>query len=238
MPDAPVDEIARLREANALLGRFAGQAAHDIQEPLRLLRGYLDLLCAHFDGKAKLDAPKLARDARDTADRMGLLVTSLLEYTRVASREPNVEAVPLGPALADAVANLRLRLLETGGQVTHGPLPTVTADAGDIVRLFQNLIENSLKYSGGRAPVVHVTALRDKEDWLVTVDDNGPGWPKEGRERLFTPFVRLHNGDSLPGAGLGLASVRAIADRHLAAVSADDAPGGGARISIRFRGSP
>lgn len=231
------DEATRLREANALLSRFAGQAAHDIQEPLRLIHGYLDLLCSHLDGKSKLDAPKLAHEARDTAERMQRLVTSLLEYTRVANAQPHREPVPLGKALGDAMANLRLRLHETGAQVTHGPLPTLRGDEAQLARLFQNLIENSLKYHGPRAPCIHVASARTSDGWVVTVDDNGPGWPKAGRDRLFQPFTRLHD-DQTPGAGLGLAAVRAIVERHGGIVRAVDAPAGGARVEITLRDLP
>lgn len=229
----PDDEIRRLAEANAALSRFVGQAAHDVQEPLRLLRGYLDLLQLHLEGKAALDAPKLARDAIETADRMQMLVASLLDYTRAANQPLNREPIPLGVALADAAANMRLRIKETGAHVTHGPLPTLVADRGQLTRLFQNLIENSIKYSSNRAPVIHVAAQKAASGWTITVDDNGPGFPKQGRERLFEPFARLH-GAQLPGSGLGLASVRSIVERMGGSIEALDNPSGGARVQIQL----
>ena len=218
-------------------GSFAAQAAHDIQEPLRLLHGYLDLLCSHLDGKARLDAPALAHEAKDTAERMQRLVTSLLEYAQVANAQPRRDAVPLAKALGEAMANMRLRIHETGAQVTHGPLPTVRGDEAQLARLFQNLLENGLKYRGVREPVIHVTSARVEGGWVVTFDDNGPGWPAVGRDRLFQPFARLHD-DQTPGAGLGLAAVRAIVERHGGAVRALDAPAGGARVEILLRDAP
>lgn len=230
----PADEIKRLREANAQLSRFASQAAHDLQEPLRLIHGYLELLAIHHEGKLKLDAPKLARDALETTDRMQRLVTSLLDYARATSQPMKLEPLPLGLALADAVANLHLRIRGAGAQVTHGPLPTLAGDRGQITRLFQNLIDNSIKYADGRRPVVHVASRATNDGWLITVDDNGPGFPRVGRERLFEPFARLHVGD-VPGAGLGLASARSVVERMGGRLVATDAPGGGARIEIHLK---
>lgn len=227
------DESARLLESNAMLRRFAGQAAHDLQEPLRLLSGYLDLLCLHEDGKARINASKLAHDAKDTSDRMQRLVASLLAYARLEAEAPREEPVPLALALGDAVANLHRRVQETRAQITHGSLPTIQGDRGNLARLLQNLVENSLKYADERPPVVHVHATRDAEGWAITVDDNGPGFPTKGRERLFEPFARLH-GASTPGAGLGLAAAREIVRQHHGTIAALDAPSGGARILIRI----
>jgi len=232
MTDADRSEVVRLREANQLLSRFAGQAAHDLQEPLRLVSGYLDLICARFEGKADVDAPRLARDAKEAADRMQLLVAGLLDYTRVTNQHPPPQSVPLAKALTDATSNLRLRLRETGAQVTHGPLPTIQGSRTQLARVFQNLIENSLRYHARRAPVVHVMSEERDGEWIILVDDNGPGWPELGREQLFRPFAHL-NTDS-PGTGLGLAIVRGILEQHGGRALAADAPGGGARIELHF----
>lgn len=232
----PGDEVAHLREANAQLSRFAGQAAHDLQEPLRLLHGYLDVLCDHLDGRIQVDARAVAHDARDTAERMLLLVGGLLDHTRLVSQPPRVDRVHTGDALDDAIANLQLRLQETGGRVTRDQLPVLSTDRAQLARLFQNLVDNSLKYRGERAPVIHVSSTREGAGFAIHVDDNGPGFPRAGRERLFEAFTRLHS-SATPGAGLGLASVRAIAERHGWTVEAADAPGGGARVTIHVRGA-
>lgn len=210
------------------------QAAHDLQEPLRLLAGYLDLLVAHHEGRLALDAPRLTREARDTTRRMQDLVASLLDLSRREVVDPQAAPlVPLGAALGDALGNLHLRLRETGAEVVNGPLPAIHGDRAQLARIFQNLVENSLKYAlPERPPVVRIMARDQGEHWLVTVDDNGPGWPREGREHLFEPFARLRS--DAPGAGLGLAMVRAIVERHEGHVAATDAPHGGARVEIRF----
>lgn len=223
-----------LDRAEAMASRFATEAAHDLQEPLRLLSGYLDLVCAHLDGKVTLHGSKLAHEARATTERMQKLVGSLLESSRVATAPLPDTVIALADPLDDAVKNMRLRLAETGAVVTHGPLPSVRGDTTQLTRLFQNIIENSLKYAGGAAaPVVHVTAQHHAGAWMIVVDDNGPGWPPHGRERLFRPFTRLHGGD-VPGNGMGLAMVRAIVEHHGGHVEATDAPQGGARVQITF----
>lgn len=226
---------ARAKDA-ANASRFAGQAAHDLQEPLRLLAGYLDLLQAHFDGELSLDAKRITMDAAATVDRMQHMVSGLLEYTRLSSRPRSTEPVPLARALADAQANLQLRLAEREGQVTHGALPIVSGDLSDFTRLFQNLLENAIKYRGDGPPRIHVSSEPAAGGWRIHVDDDGPGWPGEGRDRLFQPFARLHD-ESIEGLGLGLAGVRAIVDRYHGTVRAADAPGGGARVEIFLPGA-
>lgn len=230
----PSNDMKRLEEANVALSRFAGQAAHDIQEPLRLIAGYLDLLVAHAEGRLELDAPRITREARDAAHRAQELVASLLDFTRASKRDPARERdVPLAESVDAALDNLRLRLTETGARVTHDKLPIVHGDATQLSRVFQNLVENSLKYATSRAPVVRIAAREEPSAWIITVDDNGDGFPKEGRDRLFEPFSRLHGGGT-PGAGLGLAMVRAIVERHGGRVRALDSPEGGARVEMRF----
>lgn len=216
---------------------FASQVAHDIQEPLRLVAGYLDLLQAHFDGKLDLDGKQVTRDAAAAVDRMQRMVGGVLEFTRFSSPPARSDPVPLDRALADAEANLGRRLAERGGTIVRGDLPTAMGDVSDFTRVFQNLIDNALKYGAPRSPTIHVSSERTTGGWRIYVDDNGPGWPKEGRDRLFQPFARLH-GEGPDGLGLGLAGVRAILDRYHGAVRALDAPSGGARVEIFLPGGP
>lgn len=217
------------------------QAAHDLQAPLQLLSGYLDLLVAHLDQQAPLDGSKLAHDARDTADRMQRLVTSVLDEARStadAARPPSTPRVEvqLWVALADAEKNLTRKIRETGAHiVVAGELSTLRGDRGQLARLFQNVLENSLKYAsvpGAPPPEVRISMMQTVTELVLCIDDNGPGWPP-GRERLFQPYVRLH-GNAKPGAGLGLAAVRQIVENMGGRVRAVDAPSGGARIEMRF----
>lgn len=217
----------RQRGEDAL--RFAAQAAHDIQEPLRLVTGYLDLLVAHFDGKVSLDPATLAREARAASLRMQSLVGDLLEHARSGRSELSIEDVALDASLDDALRNLAGAIQRSAAHIERAPLPTVRADRVLMTRLFQNLVSNAVKFRApGSAPRIRVYA----DQGTVFVEDHGLGLPTEDESRLFEPFRRAH--DDIPGTGLGLASCRAIVERHDGRIWATPTQGGGATFAFEI----
>lgn len=219
-------ELERLARTNRELERFASIAAHDLQEPLRLVAGYLDLLVAHHEGRATLDPGALAREARDAAARMQRMVTDLLEYSRLPAQSLRVGPVPLGLPLQAALANLGRAISESRANITHDTLPVVEADAAQLARVLQNLIGNAVKFTRpGEPPRVHLSARRDASGWTISVRDNGVGLPAQGAELLFQPLRRLH-GDEYPGTGLGLALCRQVVEAHGGRIWAQRHPDG------------
>jgi PAS domain S-box-containing protein len=205
------EELAR---SNADLEQFAYVASHDLQEPLRMVASYTQLLARRYRGKLDADADEFIGYAVDGATRMQALIQDLLTYSRVGTRgkEPlltDVNAVvdravsDLGPAIADAHAH-----------VTRDDLPTVRADTTQLGQVFANLIGNALKYRAEEPPRVHVSARRDGPTWVFSVRDNGIGIASQHTDRIFVIFQRLHASGKYPGTGLGLAICKRIVERH------------------------
>jgi signal transduction histidine kinase len=217
-----------LRRSNQELEQFAWVASHDLQEPLRQVRIYLQLLERNY--RERLDAPaqQYIDHAVGAAGHMQELVRDLLAYARVSRG-----AVPSGPvdgaaAFDQAVATLETAIREGGAEVTRGPLPMVRADAGQLTQVFQNLLSNALKFRGPQPPVVRAEALREGDLWRFTVRDNGIGIDPAFAGRIFILFERLHNRREYPGTGIGLAICKKVVERHGGSIGVDSEPGRGA----------
>ena len=205
------EELAR---SNADLEQFAYVASHDLQEPLRMVTGYCDLLQRRYKGKLDADADDFITFAVEGAKRMQELVRGLLAYSRVGPHGQTLELVDAKAAFDRAVANLSLAVQESGGTLTHGPLPAVMADPSQLEHLFQNLIGNALKFKGDEPPRVDVHAVRQADMWHFSVKDNGIGIDQRYTEKVFAIFQRLHGRGKYPGTGLGLAICKKIVERH------------------------
>jgi PAS domain S-box-containing protein len=214
-----IDERKRFEEtlehSNHELQQFAQVASHDMQEPLRMITSYLRLLQYSYGPQLDDRAHQYLGFAVDGAARLQRLIASLLKFARYERDALRIERVPSQHAFAEAVENLGERIAETGGTVVHGDLPEVMADREHLVRLFQNLIGNALKYHrAGVPPMVRVDARRaDGREWIFSVHDNGQGIAPEYRQRIFDLFQRLH-GHEISGAGIGLAICKKIVERH------------------------
>ena len=180
-----------LRRSNADLEQFAYVASHDLQEPLRMVASYMQLLRRRYGDKLGDDAQDFIEFAVDGAQRMQRLIDDLLEYSRVGTRASPLEPTDSEVALVRAMNNLETSIDETGADVTHGPLPRVMGDSGQLVQLFQNLIGNGIKFSGGE-PKVRVDAGPAEAGWQFSVSDNGIGIEAQYSERIFELFRRLH----------------------------------------------
>jgi PAS domain S-box-containing protein len=230
---------ADLERSNENLERFAYAASHDLSEPLRMVRGFVSLLETRYQGQLDSDADEFIRYIVDGVERMQALIRDLLAYSRVGRAELQVVAVDMGELVKRAIEALTKALEETGGHVGVGALPTVQADATQLVQVVQNLVGNALKFTGAEPPVVRVSAERDDEAWRFAVADNGIGIEPEYAERVFEVFQRLHGPDDYPGTGIGLALCRIIVERHGGRIWVESAPGAGSTFlfTIPDRGS-
>jgi signal transduction histidine kinase len=203
-----------LTRSNRELEQFAYVASHDLKEPLRKIRIYLQLLEQQYRGRLDEKADQYITHAVDSAGQMQALVNDLLTYARVGSRGKPFGPVDCAAAFDQAVDNLGMRVQESGAVVTRGDLPTVQADAPQLVQLFQNLVENAVKFRGDRPPVVRAEAVRRDGEWLFSVTDNGIGIDSQYAERVFVIFERLHSKAEYLGTGIGLAICKKIVERH------------------------
>ena len=212
--EALARQARELARSNAELEQFAYIASHDLQEPLRMVTAYTQLLAKRYEGKLDADAQEFIGYAADGATRMQELISDLLAYSRVGTEGKEFEPTDCEVVLDRTLSNLQGAIDESGAVVGHDALPTVLADPLQMGQLLQNLVGNAIKYRNERAPEVHVGAERDGDEWRISVRDNGIGIAPEHRERVFVVFQRLHSRDEYPGTGIGLGLCKKIVERH------------------------
>lgn len=207
-------EIAQneLRRSNEDLQRFASVVSHDLQEPLRMVTSYMQLLERSLGGEIKSEQREYLQFATDGGRRMSELIHDLLSYSNVSSSEPRHETVDLQEIVDQVKIHLRTTIGQANAQIISTDLPTLTADHSQLMQIFQNLIGNALKYRGERPPVVHVSAVEQASEWLISVSDNGLGIDRENCQRVFEMFRRLHD-KNIPGTGIGLAICQRVVER-------------------------
>jgi signal transduction histidine kinase len=203
-----------LARSNRELEQFAYVASHDLQEPLRIVGSYAQLLGKRYKGRLDADADDFIAYLVDGAARMQRLIDDLLAFSRVGTRGKPFEPTDCAAVLKDAIDNLAMTVQESGARITADPLPTVVADGSQLVLLFQNLIGNAVKFRGETPLHVRVSAHRDNREWVFSVQDNGMGIDPEYRDRIFIIFQRLHTREKYPGTGIGLAIAKKIVERH------------------------
>jgi light-regulated signal transduction histidine kinase (bacteriophytochrome) len=218
------EELAR---SNDELEQFAYVASHDLQEPLRMVASFTQLLGRRYRGKLDQDADEFIGFAVDGANRMQRLINDLLAYSRVGSRRK-----PLGPIDCNAVMqlardNLAKAVEESGTVIYQNPLPVVLGDEVQLLQVFQNLIANAIKFRGADPPQIQVTAERRGPEWVFAIKDNGIGIAPEHQERIFSIFQRLHHRSDYPGTGIGLAICKKIVERHGGRIWVESQPGRG-----------
>jgi PAS domain S-box-containing protein len=217
----------QLERSNAELEQFAYVASHDLQEPLRMITGYTNLLSKRYSGKLDAKADEFIGFAVDGAQRMRILINDLLTYSRVGSHARDPAPTDCGLVLSQTLAGLELAIHESGAKVTHDALPTVNGDPVQLGQLFQNLISNALKYRNGQQPMVHVGCERRENEWLLSVRDNGIGIDPRFAQKIFVIFQRLHTREQYPGTGIGLAVCKRIVERHGGKIWVESEPGNG-----------
>lgn len=230
--EARAEELVR---SNQELEQFAYVASHDLQEPLRTVTGFAQLLVRRYQGKLDSDADEFLGYITDGVGRMKSLIEDLLAYSRVQRIHAAPAAVSLGKLLAAAVANLQGSIRAAGATVTHDVLPTLTVDATQFTQLFQNLIGNAIKFRREIAPTVHIHAeQRDEQHWLFSVVDNGIGIDAESAERVFVLFQRLHTREQYEGNGIGLTLCKKIVELHGGRIWVEPTPTAAVGTTFRF----
>jgi PAS domain S-box-containing protein len=203
-----------LLRSNAELEQFAYVASHDLQEPLRMVSSYVQLLARRYQGKLDSDADEFIAFAVDGAKRMQNLINDLLAYSRVGTRGIELKPVSTESLLAEAMSNLQPTIEDCRARITHDPLPIVHGDPVQLVLVFQNLLGNAIKFHGSEPPYVHISARQEDLEWVFSVRDNGIGIDPKFEERIFVIFQRLHDRESYPGTGIGLSICKRIVHRH------------------------
>ena len=222
-----------LRRANLDLEQFAYSASHDLQEPLRSIKIYGELLSKRYTDRLDGQALEFLDYLRGGATRMESLVRDLLAYTQVTRAGRRDTAADAGAALASALANLSGAIAESHTNITYDPLPTARIEEMHLRQLFQNLIGNAIKYRDPRrAPAVHVTGKRENSLVIFSVRDNGIGIPAEYKEHIFGLFKRLHSGEEYSGTGIGLAICQRIVERYHGRIWVESQPGEGSTFSF------
>ena len=228
--------LANLERSNRELEQFAYVASHDLQEPLRMVSSYTQLIERRYKDKLDQDGREFIAYAVDGANRMQRLIQDLLRYSRVTTRGQPFVAVDMRAALAEALENLQVAIAEAGAVVTDGDLPVVRGDRTQVVQVLQNLVGNGIKFRrAGQPPRVHVSAARSQEEpgfFTIKVTDNGIGIAATYYDRVFVIFQRLHTKREYPGTGIGLALCKRIIERHGGRIWIEPAPEQGTTVAF------
>lgn len=227
-----------LERSNAELEQFAYVASHDLQEPLRMVANFTQLLADRYQGRLDEDADEFIGFAVQGASRMRALIDGLLSFARVKSRARELQQTDCEAVLGRCLTTLRTSIREADARVTHDPLPLVLADRMQLEQIVQNLVGNALKFRNSRPPRIHVSALRSGAMWTFAVKDNGIGIDPDYHEKIFVIFQRLHARQAYPGTGIGLAICKRIVERHGGRIWVDSAEDKGATFYFTIPALP
>jgi light-regulated signal transduction histidine kinase (bacteriophytochrome) len=214
-----------LRRSYTEMEQFAHVASHDLQEPLRMVTSYLQLIERRYDAILDQDGREFIHFAVDGAKRMKALIRDLLDFSRTGTGTANRQTVNAGFLLENALSNLKTTIDESGAQITADPLPDIAVDPGLYSQVFQNLVANAIKFQNGPEPCVHISAERRAGDWIFSVHDNGIGIESQHLDRIFRIFERLHPVEEYSGSGIGLAIARKIVEKHGGKIWVESQPG-------------
>jgi PAS domain S-box-containing protein len=232
-----LQNVEELNRSNKELEQFAYIASHDLQESLRMVASYTQLLSRRYKGRLDSDADEFIAFAVDGASRMQRLIQDLLAYSRVGTKGRDLVDVSSEEALQEALLNLRGAIEESGALVTHDPLPGVLADEMQLIQLFQNLVGNAIKYQNPGIPRIHISAIKNGEKkWTFSVQDNGLGIDPQYFERIFGMFQRLHKREEFAGTGIGLAICKKIIERHGGSITVESQVGQGSTFRFALPG--
>ena len=224
-------KTAELARSNAELERFAYIASHDLQEPLRTMHSFAQLLERRMNGNQDEEVSECLHFIVDSALRMRRIILDLLEFSRLGQAAANIREVSIAAVIESVVENLAIAIAECGATLEISDLPIVSADETQMIQLFQNLIGNAIKFRDTAPPRIRIHAAVESDQWICSVSDNGPGIAPEYFDTVFQAFKRLH-GKEVPGTGIGLAVCRRIVENHNGRIWVESAPGEGA--TFRF----
>ncbi|MFB7747932.1 ATP-binding protein, partial [Streptomyces sp. NPDC056132] len=232
-------QAADLQRSNTELEQFAYVASHDLQEPLRKVSSFTQLLQRRYTGQLDAKADQYIAFAVDGANRMQTLINDLLEFSRVGRVHNTHEGIALDGVVERTLSSLSVSIEETGAEITCDELPKLVADPTQMGMLWQNLIGNAIKFHRpGQQPTIHITAAREGELWQFSVTDNGIGIAPEYAEKVFVIFQRLHTKDVYSGSGIGLAMCKKIVEFHGGTIGVDPAYTDGTRITFTLADAP
>ena len=203
-----------LKRSNEELERFAYVSSHDLQEPLRMVTLYSQLLERRYKNRLDDDADDFIEYIVENAKRMKQLIDDLLEYSRVSSQTKQYENVNIEKILDNVLKNLSISIIENNVRVTYESLPNILADKNQMLQVFQNLITNAIKFRGDKSPEVNISAYKNQNEWIFSVSDNGIGIKPEHQKQIFAVFKRLHTKEEYPGSGIGLSITQKIIKQH------------------------
>jgi PAS domain S-box-containing protein len=233
-----LQKVEELNRSNEELGQFAYLASHDLQEPLRMVASYTQLLSRRYKGKLDADADEFIAYAVDGATRMQRLIQDLLAYSRVGTKGRALVATSSEEALQQSLVNLRGAIDTSAALVTYDRLPSVLADETQLIQLFQNLVGNAIKYQNPGVPLIHISAAKNSANkWTFSVQDNGLGIETQYFDRIFGMFQRLHKREEFAGTGIGLAICKKIVERHGGSISVQSQPGQGSTFQFDLNDS-
>ena len=217
-----------LERSNKELEEFAYVASHDLQEPLRKIANFSEMIVTQYQGRLDEQAERYFGYIIDGAKRMQALINDLLSYSRVGRAELTLVPASLEEILKGTLSNLQALIQETGAEISHDPLPTLDVNPHQMGQLLQNLITNGIKFHDHRAPRIHLSARQEGQEWVIAVRDHGIGFDPQYVEGIFKVFKRLHSKEQYPGTGIGLAICKKIVERHGGRIWAESEPGRGA----------
>ncbi len=229
------EHARELERSNAELEQFAYVASHDLQEPLRMVASYCQLLQRRYQSRLDADADEFIGYAVEGATRMQRLINDLLAYSRVGRRTRPHEPVPLLDVVRIALANLDTAISESSAHIDVGQLPTILGDRSQLTQLIQNLLSNAIKFRRDEAIEIRIEAKPHEDGWQITIADNGIGIPPEFVDRVFLIFQRLHDRSEYPGTGIGLAIAKKVVDQHGGNIWIESTPGEGTRFHFTLR---
>lgn len=225
-----------LRRSNEELEQFAYVASHDLQEPLRMVTSFVQLLQRRYGGKLGDDADEYIHHVVDGAERMRRLILGLLELSRVERKGRSMGEIDANVAWDTAIKNLSVLISESGAKIHREELPVVSVDSEQLIQLFQNILSNAIKYDEESSPEIDIGAIKKNGMWVFSIEDNGPGIAPEHREQVFQIFQRLKRREEVSGTGIGLAICRRIVNRHGGKIWIEEGIRGGAAFRFSLPG--
>jgi PAS domain S-box-containing protein len=229
------NSLSLLEQSNKELEQFAYIASHDLQEPLRMVSSYTQLLAKKYKDVISGDGVNYINFAVDGAQRMQLLINDLLDYSRITRQERPIESVSTAKVLGVVISNLRKKIEESGAVITNDLMPPVMGNEQQIMRVFQNLIENAIKYRSDEAPRIHISAQVLGDSYCFSVTDNGIGIEEDYREKIFEIFERLHSATAYPGTGIGLAICKKVIEKLNGSIWVESNPDNGVTFYFTLR---
>ena len=229
--------VGELKRSNEELQQFAYVSSHDLQEPLRMVASYTQLLAKRYKGRMDSDADEFIAFAVDGCNRMQGLIQDLLAYSRAGTNGKAFCEVSAEDALRGALTNLRITIEQSGAVVSHDSLPAIETDETQLTQVFQNLVGNAIKYRSAEVPRVRVSATKNGDnEWIFSVRDNGLGIAPQYFERIFVIFQRLHGRDEFEGTGIGLAICKKVLERLGGRIWVESQPGTGSTFYFALPG--